>query len=68
MEYTKDIILDIRYKREFGVAKLKIWIKKFLKAILKNKVIVVTLTILSTLMIIDIVLINSFLEVLGSIY
>ena len=68
MEYTKDIILDIRYKREFGIAKLKTWTSKFAKAILNNKVMVVTLTILSTLMIIDIVLINSFLEVLSSIY
>lgn len=68
MEYTKDIILDIGYKREIGLTKLKSWTRKIKKVAKNNKVIIVTLTLLTTLTLIDIMLVNSFLQLLTKIY
>lgn len=67
MEYTKDIILDIAYKREIGVTKLKNWTSKLKKVVKNNKLVTITLFLLSTLMIIDIVLVNSFLQLLSKL-
>lgn len=66
MEYTKDIA--IRHKREIGVTKFKNWTSNVKKEVKENKVIAITLTLLSTLMIIDIVLIHSFLNILTNFY
>lgn len=68
MEYTKDIILDIRYKREIGIIKLKSWISKLKKGIKNNKLIITTLVLLSSLILIDIILVNSFLQLFMKIY
>lgn len=67
MEYTKDIILDINCKRGIGIVRFKSLISKLRKGIYNNRLIAITLTLLSTLMVIDIVLINSFLKILNSI-
>ena len=68
MEYTKDIILDIGCKREIGLAKFKKWTSKVKKEIKSNKLIVITISLFCTLTVIDIVLINSFLQVLTKLY
>lgn len=75
MEYTKDIILDIRGKRREGIYKIGQVLKrvnefkqKLYKTIKNNKFISLVLASLVTLSIIDIVLINSFLKLLTSIY
>lgn len=67
MEYTKDIILEISCKREIGLSKLKKWTSKVKKVVKNNKVIIMTLSLLSTLMVIDIALVNSFLQLLSKI-
>lgn len=66
MEYTKDIILDIGCKREIG--KLKTWTSKVKKIITKNKLIVITFSLLIILTAIDIILVNSFLQLLTTLY
>ena len=68
MEYTKDIVLDIRCKREIGVSKFKNWTSKLKRRVINNKIIVITLSLLIILMTIDFVLINSFMKLLTSLY
>lgn len=68
MEYTKDVILDINYKREIGIVKLKNWTSKVKKVIKSNKTIIFILAMLTILIGIDIVLVNSFLELLTKLY
>ena len=68
MEYTKDIILEISCKREIGLSKLKNWTSKVRKGVKNNKIIIMTLSVLSTLMVIDVALVNSFLQLLTKLY
>lgn len=68
MEYTKDIILDINCKKEIGIRKLKNWTSKMKKGLKNNRAIVITLSLLTTLIVIDIVLVNSFLQLLSKLY
>ena len=61
MEYAKDIILDIKYKKgELRKDKLNIWTSKLVKQIKNNKLIFASLTSLLILIAIDIILINNF--------
>ena len=68
MEYTKDIILDIRCKREIGLIKFKNWTSNIKKGIKNNKIIVCTISLLTILVAIDIVLVNSFLKLLTELH
>ena len=68
MEYTKDIILDIGCKKEIGLEKFKKWTSKVKKEMKGNKIIVITLSLFATLTVVDIVLVNSFLQVLTKLY
>ncbi len=68
MEYTKDIILDVSCKREIWLRKIKSWKSNVKKIIASNKLIVITLNLLVTLIVIDIVLVNSFLQLLSKLY
>ena len=68
MEYTKDIILNVNYKKGVGFNRLKEWTTSFRKAIKNNKLVVITLTLLTTLIAIDIALVNSFLQLLSRMY
>ena len=68
MEYTKDIILDIRCKKEIGITKFKSWTGNIKKGIKNNKIIVCTMSLLTILIAIDIVLVNSFLQLLTNLY
>ena len=67
MEYTKDIVLEIGRKRQVGFYKLKDWTSNLKKAMKDNKLIAFTVGLLATLMAIDFVLVNSFLELLSRI-
>ena len=67
MEYTKDIVLEISYKKEIAFKKIKRWTSKIKKGVNNNKVITITLTLLTTLIAIDFILINSFLKILTNI-
>lgn len=68
MEYTKDIIIGIRYQKDLFLLKIKKWTSKIKTIILKNKIIVLTLILLSLLMIADFVLLNSFFELLTKLH
>jgi len=68
MEYTKDIILDVRYKKEIGLKKINYWTSNLRRKIKDNKFIIITLTLLSILIVVDIVLVNSFFELLSNIH
>lgn len=67
MEYTKDIILDLRCKRKMRLNKLEEWISNIKRIIVNNKFIVITMTSLLVLTIIDIALVNSFIKLLTSL-
>lgn len=68
MEYTKDIILNLNYKEKLNTSKIKLWTSNLKKRVKSNKLIVATLVILTTLVSIDILLINSFLNFLSKLY
>lgn len=68
MEYTKDIVLEIGNKGQVGKGKMREEISNIKKGIINNKIIIITLTILSALMLIDIALVNSFLQVFSKVY
>ena len=44
MEYTKDIILDLRCKRKMKLNKLEEWTSNIKNIIVNNKFIVITMT------------------------
>lgn len=67
MEYTKDIILDLRCKRKMRLNKLEEWTINIKNIIVNNKFIVITMTSLLILTIIDIALVNSFIKLLTSL-
>lgn len=68
MEYTKDIILDIGRKREIKINKLKNCASNVKRTISKNKLIVIWMSIFVSLIAIDIILVNSFLQLLTRLY
>lgn len=68
MEYTKDIILDLRCKRKVNLNRFQEWISSIRKVVKNNKLIITTLLLLSTLMVIDFILINSFLQLFINLY
>lgn len=69
MEYTKDVILNIRYGQ--GVQSIKLKERKNLKKILEiynnNKFIINTLILTTALVIIDIWMVSSFVNLLGTL-
>lgn len=67
MEYTKDIILDLRCKRKMKVNKLEEWTSSIKRVVLNNKFIAITMTSLLILTVIDIALVNSFIKLLTSL-
>ena len=68
MQYTKDIILDMRYRRKLDYNKIKNFAITTKNLIIKNRLIVITLILLSSLITIDITLVNSFLHILNTVY
>ncbi len=68
MEYTKDIVLNLSYKNKIMSKKIKNWTNSMKKVIKNNKLIIGTLATLCILISIDLVLVNSFLEILSNLY
>lgn len=68
MEYTKDIILDIGYKKGIAKTKLNNWTSRLKKGMESNKIVMSVLVLLTTLMIIDMILINFFLQLFSKVY
>ena len=68
MEYTKDIILNLSYKNEIAGKKIKNWTNSMKKVLKNDKLIIGTLATLCILISIDLVLVNSFLEILSNLY
>ena len=67
MEYTKDIILDVRFKRKMRLNRLEQWADSIKSIIINNKFIVITMVSLIILTLIDIALVNSFVKLLASL-
>ena len=65
MEYTKDIILNLNYKKGINTSKLKIWTSKLKKVLNVNKIILIFFLMLTSLITADFILINSFLNILA---
>ena len=65
MEYTKDVILHLNYKKGVNTSKFKIWTSNLKKIIKENKIIFIFLTILTTLITADLLLVSSFLKILA---
>lgn len=65
MEYTKDIILEIGCKKRVSKKKIFKWTSSIKKAIINNKFIFITMTSLIVLTVVDIALVNSFINLLA---
>lgn len=65
MEYTKDVVLNINYKEGINTSKFKIWTSNLKKVVNKNKIIFISLIMLTTLISADLILISSFLNILS---
>ena len=68
MEYTKDVFSNIFYKKMLHISNFKILTSKLNNFINENRTILMILSLLSILITIDIVLVNSFLELLSTLY
>lgn len=68
MEYTKDIVLELGVKRQAGGEKWKNWTSSIKKEIRENKMLIMTITLLTALMLTDILLVNSFLQLFSKVY
>ena len=66
MEYTKDAIYNVRYSKRFGMLNLrkKGVIKKILEFIKENKFITIIVISITLLTLIDLVLVNAFMNIL----
>lgn len=67
MEYTKDIILNMGYKRREKSNKIEQWTSSIKNIIVNNKFMFIVMTALIILTLIDIVLVNSFISLLTSL-
>ena len=66
MEYTKDIILNIKYEGDIS-GENKNWTSNIYKSIKKNKFIYSIVSITVIFMAFDIVLVNNFINLLSKI-
>lgn len=68
MEYTKDMIFQIKYGQELEKSEKTLkFFRKIAKIISKHKMITVIIAITVTLMFLDFMLISSFIKMLSSI-
>lgn len=69
MEYTKDLILNIRYDESSNTLRLKApkWTSTLIKKIKKHKLAVTTLAIFLTFVFMDVMLVTNFMHILQSI-
>lgn len=66
MEYTKDLILNIRYDESSNTLRLKTpkWTSKLIQEIKKHKLVVTTLAIFLIFVVIDVMLVTNFMHIL----
>lgn len=69
MEYTKDVIFNVRYGE--GVQAIKLKERKFIKRLIKtyndNKFIIITLSLTSILIMLDLWMVSNFINLLVTI-
>ena len=67
MEYTKDLILNIRYDESSNTLRLKEpkWTSKLIQKIKKQKLVVTTLAIFLTFVVMDVMLVTNFMHILN---
>lgn len=68
MEYTKDISLNRVCKRQIRYTKLKSWTSFMKEKIIENRFVFGVLSLLSILIMVDLLLVNSFLQLLSNLY
>lgn len=66
MEYTKDMILNVKYGQDVEKHKLNIF-KKVSNAISKHRFMAVVISMTLMLMLLDIMLVTSFVNILSNI-
>lgn len=66
MEYTKDMILNVKYGQDVEKHRLGIF-KKVLNAISKHRFITVVISMTLMLILLDVMLITSFVNILSNI-
>lgn len=66
MEYTKDLILNIRYDESSNTLRLKApkWTSKLIKKIKKHKLAVTACAIFLTFVVMDVMLVTNFMHIL----
>lgn len=66
MEYTKDVIFNVKYAGKVETIKLrnKNWTSRLLKIYYDNKFIIITLALTTILVILDLCLITNFINLL----
>lgn len=66
MEYTKDMIYNVKYSKRFGMLNLrkKGIINKILEIIKENKFITIIIISMVILILIDVALVNAFMNIL----
>ena len=67
MEYTKDLILNIRYDESSNTLRFKAtkWTSTLIKKIKKHKLAVTTLAIFLTFVVMDVILVTNFMHILA---
>ena len=66
MEYTKDLILNIRYDESSNTLRLKApkWTSKLIQKIKKHKLAVTACAIFLTFVVMDVMLVTNFIHIL----
>ena len=69
MEYTKDLILNIRYDESSNTLRFKAtkWTSKLIQKIKKHKLAVTTCAIFLTFVVMDVMLVTNFMHILQGI-
>lgn len=67
MEYTKDLILNIRYDESSNTLHLKAskWTSKLAEKIRKHRLVVTTLAIFLIFVVMDVMLVTNFMHILA---
>ncbi|MBR1802469.1 MAG: hypothetical protein IJ777_00605 [Clostridia bacterium] len=65
MEYTKDLIFNVHYQKE--AAKKLGWTSRTIRIIKRHKVVVGAILAVTVLMLVDVILMKSFMQLLNTI-
>lgn len=69
MEYTNDVVFDVKYNKKEGTLKFgnKKWTRKIIKKIKDNKIITIIVSFCTFLIMADVILIARFFELIKTI-